>query len=75
MVMEDKLVADTEEKKNELETFIYDLRAKLDEQYAEFASDDEKTSIKAKLEIAEVGALPNIKNAITRLISLLGMAL
>ncbi|KFG84564.1 Heat shock protein Hsp88 [Metarhizium anisopliae] len=53
MVMEDKLVADTEEKKNELETFIYDLRAKLDEQYAEFASDDEKTSIKAKLEIAE----------------------
>lgn len=74
MVMEDKLVADTEEKKNELETFIYDLRAKLDEQYAEFASDDEKTSIKAKLEIAEVGALSNIKNAITRLISL-GMAL
>ncbi|KHN97875.1 Heat shock protein Hsp88 [Metarhizium album ARSEF 1941] len=53
MVMEDKLVADTEEKKNELETFIYDLRAKLDEQYAEFASDEEKTSIKAKLEVAE----------------------
>ncbi|TWU75559.1 adenyl-nucleotide exchange factor sse1 [Metarhizium rileyi] len=53
MVMEDKLVADTEEKKNELETFIYDLRAKLDEQYAEFASIEEKTSIKAKLEVAE----------------------
>lgn len=57
MVMEDKLVADTEEKKNELETFIYDLRAKLDEQYAEFASEEEKTSIKGKLEVAEVSIL------------------
>lgn len=54
MVMEDKLVADTEEKKNELEAYIYDLRAKLDEQYSEFASDEEKTSIKAKLEATEV---------------------
>lgn len=54
MVMEDKLVADTEEKKNELEAYIYDLRAKLDEQYSEFASDDEKDAIKAKLEASEV---------------------
>lgn len=54
MVMEDKLVADTEEKKNELETYIYDLRAKLDDQYAEFASEEEKTTIKAKLEASEV---------------------
>lgn len=54
MVMEDKLVADTEEKKNELETFIYELRNKLDEQYAEFATDEEKDQIKAKLEKAEV---------------------
>lgn len=54
MVMEDKLVADTEEKKNELEAYIYDLRAKLDEQYSEFASDEEKTNIKAKLEATEV---------------------
>ncbi|KAH7022499.1 heat shock protein Hsp88 [Ilyonectria destructans] len=53
MVMEDMLVADTEEKKNELEAYIYDLRAKLDEQYSEFASDEEKTSIKAKLEATE----------------------
>lgn len=53
MVMEDKLVADTEEKKNELEAYIYDLRAKLDEQYAELASEDEKTTIKAKLEATE----------------------
>ncbi|KAI9167244.1 putative heat shock protein Hsp88 [Paramyrothecium foliicola] len=53
MVMEDKLVADTEEKKNELEAYIYDLRAKLDEQYSEFASEDEKTTIKARLEATE----------------------
>jgi heat shock protein 4 len=54
MVMEDKLVADTEEKKNELEAFIYDLRAKLDEQYAELSSDEEKSAIRAKLESTEV---------------------
>lgn len=53
MVMEDKLVADTEEKKNELEAYIYDLRAKLDEQYAEFASEQDKDTIKAKLEATE----------------------
>lgn len=54
MIMEDKLVADTEDKKNELETYIYDLRNKIDDQYAEFASDDEKTKLKAKLEASEV---------------------
>ncbi|KAJ6785254.1 hypothetical protein PWT90_09076 [Aphanocladium album] len=53
MVMEDKLVADTDEKKNELEAFIYDLRAKLDEQYADLASDEEKDKIRAKLEASE----------------------
>lgn len=53
MVMEDKLVADTEEKKNELEAYIYDLRAKLDDQYAEFSSEEEKQTIKAKLEATE----------------------
>lgn len=57
MVMEDKLVADTEEKKNELETFIYELRNKLDEQYSEFASEEEKEKIKAKLEAAEVSPI------------------
>ena len=56
MVMEDKLVADTEEKKNELEAYIYDLRAKLDDQYAEFTSEDEKSAMKQKLETAEVCA-------------------
>lgn len=53
MVMEDKLVADTEEKKNELETYIYDLRNKLDDQYAEFASDEEKDKIRERLNQSE----------------------
>ncbi|KAK0629754.1 heat shock protein 70 family [Bombardia bombarda] len=53
MVMEDKLVADTEEKKNELETFIYDLRNKLDDQYSELASDDEKAKLRTKLDASE----------------------
>lgn len=54
MVMEDKLVADTEEKKNELETYIYDLRNKLDDQYADLASDEEKEKIREKLMASEV---------------------
>ncbi|KAL2170325.1 hypothetical protein VTG60DRAFT_5004 [Thermothelomyces hinnuleus] len=53
MTMEDKLVADTEEKKNELETYIYDLRNKLDDQYAEFASEEEKEKIREKLTATE----------------------
>lgn len=54
MIMEDKLVADTEEKKNELETYIYEMRNKIDDQYSEFANEDEKTKLKAKLEASEV---------------------
>lgn len=54
MIMEDKLVADTEDKKNELEAYIYELRAKIDEDYADFANEDEKTKLKEKLETSEV---------------------
>ncbi|KAI9784677.1 MAG: adenyl-nucleotide exchange factor sse1 [Candelina submexicana] len=53
MFMEDKLVADTEDKKNELESYIYELRSKIDDQYSEFASEDEKTKLKEKLEQSE----------------------
>lgn len=53
MLAEDKLVAVTEEKKNELEAYIYELRNKLDDQYADFASDDEKSKIRAKLDTTE----------------------
>lgn len=54
MFMEDKLVADTEDKKNELEAFVYELRDKVDTIYAEFGSDEEKAAIKAKLDESEV---------------------
>lgn len=54
MFMEDKLVSDTEDKKNELESYIYELRDKIDGQYAEFASDEEKAKLKEKLEQSEV---------------------
>ncbi|PBP26105.1 hsp70-like protein, partial [Diplocarpon rosae] len=53
MIMEDKLVADTEDKKNELETYIYEMRSKIDDTYSDFASDDEKAKLKAKLESSE----------------------
>lgn len=59
MAMEDKLVADTEEKKNELEAYIYEMRNKLDEQYAELANDDEKDKIRAKLTETEVSCTIN----------------
>lgn len=66
MIMEDKLVADTEEKKNELETYIYEMRNKIDDQYADFASDAEKAKLKEKLEASEVCCinfcLPNFAN-------------
>lgn len=54
MIMEDKLVADTETQKNELESFIYELRDKIHGVYAEYANDDEKSRLAAKLETIEV---------------------
>ena len=54
MFMEDKLVMDTEDKKNELESYIYELRGKIEEQYAEFASEEEKQKLREKLEQSEV---------------------
>lgn len=57
MFMADKLVADTEDKKNELEANIYELRGKIDDVYAEYASEEEKSKLKAKLEQSEVSIL------------------
>jgi heat shock protein 4 len=56
MIMEDKLVADTEEKKNELETYIYEIREKIYDQYSEFASEEEKEKILAKVTATEVSS-------------------
>jgi len=57
MIMEDKLVADTEHQKNELESFIYELKEKIHGVYSDFASEDEKSKLQAKLEVIEVSAI------------------
>ncbi|KAL4880843.1 heat shock protein Hsp88 [Aspergillus karnatakaensis] len=49
MYMEDKLIAETDEKKNELEGTIYEMRDKIETIYADFASEDEKDKLRAKL--------------------------
>jgi heat shock protein 4 len=56
MFMEDKLVADTEDKKNELESFIYELRSKVEEGgvYYEFASEEERSKVRQRSSEAEV---------------------
>ncbi|KAI5966372.1 SSE1 [Candida pseudojiufengensis] len=53
MIMEDKLVADTEERKNQLEEYIYELRGKLEDQYKEFASKQEVEKLTGLLQKAE----------------------
>lgn len=63
MYMEDKLVADTEDKKNELEAYIYELRGAIDDKYSDFASEEEKEKIKDKLEKTEVS--PRIDTVIS----------
>ena len=54
MHVEDKLVAETAEKKNELESFIYELRDKISGVYAEYASEEEKEKLRQKLVDSEV---------------------
>jgi heat shock 70kDa protein 4 len=56
MFMEDKLVADTEDKKNELESFIYELRSKVEEGglYYEFANEEERSKVRQRSSEAEV---------------------
>lgn len=49
MVADDKLVAETEERKNALEEYIYTLRGKLEEEYKDFASDEEKDKLSKML--------------------------
>ncbi|KAF8438775.1 heat shock protein 70 family [Terfezia claveryi] len=53
MAMEDKLVADTEDRKNALEEYIYDLRNKTDDIWAPFATEPEKQRIKEMCDAAE----------------------
>lgn len=50
---QDKLVAETEDRKNTLEEYIYSLRGKLEEEYAAFASEAEKVRLTDMLSKAE----------------------
>jgi heat shock 70kDa protein 4 len=54
MTIADKLIADTEDRKNALEEYIYDMRGKLDDLYANYASDEEKSKLHSMLDAAEV---------------------
>lgn len=53
MLAEDKLVADTEERKNQLEEYIYELRGKLGDQYKDFAKKEEVEKLTGLLQKAE----------------------
>lgn len=53
MTMQDKLIADTEEKKNALEEFVYDMRSKLDDRYQEFCTEEEKDALMKRLNSTE----------------------
>jgi hypothetical protein len=75
MTIADKLIADTEDRKNALEEYIYDTRGKLDDLYAEYAPEDEKKKFRAMLDAAEV-CLPivsraNIRNGFTMKVKML----
>ncbi|KAG1889926.1 heat shock protein 70 family [Suillus subluteus] len=49
----DKLVMDTEDRKNALEEYVYDMRAKLDERYSSFAQAAEKEKLNGMFQEAE----------------------
>ncbi|PPQ80483.1 hypothetical protein CVT25_001749 [Psilocybe cyanescens] len=49
----DKLVMDTEDRKNALEEYVYDMRGKLEDRYAPFAKPEEKAKLLAGLSEAE----------------------
>ncbi|KAF7377707.1 Heat shock protein [Mycena sanguinolenta] len=49
----DKLVMDTEDRKNALEEYVYDMRAKLEDRYAAFVQAEEKAKLLVGLQEAE----------------------
>ncbi|EAU90789.1 heat shock protein [Coprinopsis cinerea okayama7 len=53
MYESDKLVRDTEERKNALEEYIYDMRSKVEDRFASFVQASEKSTLLAALQEAE----------------------
>ncbi|EIW83554.1 HSP70-domain-containing protein [Coniophora puteana RWD-64-598 SS2] len=53
MYANDKLVMDTEDRKNALEEYVYDMRGKLDNRYASYVQPQEKEQLLSMLQEAE----------------------
>lgn len=53
MAFEDRLIVETADKRNELESYIYSMRDKLDGNLRDFASNQEKDSLKSAMNVAE----------------------
>nr|GFD59936.1 heat shock protein 91 [Tanacetum cinerariifolium] len=53
MHSEDKLVLETEDRKNALEEYVYDMRGKLEDRYAIYVQEKEKSDLLAGLSEAE----------------------
>jgi heat shock protein 4 len=53
MYASDKLVADTEDRKNALEEYVYDMRGKVEDRYAAYTKPEEKEKLFAALTEAE----------------------
>lgn len=69
LVTQDKLVADTEDRKNALEEYIYETREKIDGLYASFASDEEKSKIRRIMDDAEVRLLIPMRFSLFRILT------
>jgi heat shock protein 4 len=53
MAFEDRLIVETADKRNELESYIYAMRDKLDGNLRDYASSQEKDSLKSAMNVAE----------------------
>ncbi len=57
MALQDKIQEETNEVKNSLEAYIYSLRGKLADAYAEYSTEQERSTASAQLEKMEVTLL------------------
>ncbi|KAF7814286.1 heat shock 70 kDa protein 15-like [Senna tora] len=53
MALQDRVIEETKEKKNAVESYVYDMRNKLIDKYQEFVTDSEREELSAKLQEVE----------------------
>ncbi|XP_047311188.1 heat shock 70 kDa protein 14-like [Impatiens glandulifera] len=53
MGLQDRLMEETKDKKNEVEAYVYDMRNKLSDKYQEFVTDSEREEFSSKLQEVE----------------------